>query len=295
MLSNPRGLRGMSSIMTMKSWVTILNSSADIPEVFKDHFYQREEGFPYTVYIPANSTLFKKRDEILLSLYDDSLRVLENSKDGVKEINCSFKEISYMENSSMLMIGRLRIYGGTPLTLTFNTMGDKIFNKIIETIRRNKKYIKNELKQTEEAKGILDFLKKSNLKYLNSAREILMDDDKVLNVLFQPEIRKKIEQKRGEKTISEYIASHVTILTSNEIIHIRENKTGTKEADYGTVSLIIPLGKISNLKISKDEEEIHRLIVDVKGTHNLEFFFDIDNKTVDRFIDMCSDFLKRED
>ena len=39
MLSNPRGLRGMSSIMTMKAWTEKINSSADIPAVFKDHFY----------------------------------------------------------------------------------------------------------------------------------------------------------------------------------------------------------------------------------------------------------------
>lgn len=294
MLSNPRGLRGMSSIMTMKAWSEKLNSSADIPEIFKDHFYQRGESFPYTVYIPSNSTLLKRRDEKLLSLYDDSLRILENTKDGVIEKNCSFEKISYIETASMLMLGRLRIYGETPVTLFFNTMSDKIFSKIIDVIRNHISHVDKGIKHNEEEKGLLEFLKKSNLKYLNSAKEILQDQETVHNVLFQPEIRKKIKQKRGEKTISDYLASHVTVLTSSEIIHIREEKSRsmTKKPSYGTVSLIIPLGKVKSVKVLKDENEIKRLIVDVEGTHNLEFHYDIDNEKVDDFAATCSDFIK---
>ena len=104
MISNPRGLRGMSSIMTMKAWTEKLKSSDDIPAVFKDHFYQRDEKFPYTIYIPANSTILKKRNEKLLSLYDDSLTVLENTKDGVIEFKCFFDKISYIEKASVLIL-----------------------------------------------------------------------------------------------------------------------------------------------------------------------------------------------
>ena len=56
MLFNPRGLRCMSSIMTVKAWTEKINSSDDIPKVFKDFFYQRDEKFPYTIYVPAIST-----------------------------------------------------------------------------------------------------------------------------------------------------------------------------------------------------------------------------------------------
>ncbi len=66
----------------------------------------------------------------------------------------------------------------------------------------------------------------------------------------------------------------------------------TKKPSYGTVSLIIPLGKVKNVEVMKDENELKRLIVDVEGTHNLEFHYDIDNEKVEGFAEMCSTFIK---
>ncbi len=294
MLSNPRGLRGMSSIMTMKAWTEKLNSSNDIPEVFKDHFYQLGKNFPYTIYIPANSTMLKKRNEKLLSLYDDSLTVLENTKDGVIEIKCSFDKISYIEKASILMLGSVKIFGETPVSLYFNTMGDKIFSTIIAAIRKKLSINKKNIKHNDDEKDLLEFLRKGNLKYLNSALEIIQDKETVHSVVFQPEIRTKIIQKRGEKTILKYLSSHVTVLTSSEIIHIREDKSKslTMKSSYGTVSLIIPLEKVNKVEVLKDKEEMKRLVVDIEGTHNLEFHFDIANEKVEGFAKMCSDFIK---
>ncbi|MEA1911365.1 MAG: hypothetical protein U9N32_06770 [Spirochaetota bacterium] len=294
MLSNPRGLRGMSSIMTMKAWTKKLNSSEEIPEVFKDHFYQRNKNFPYTVYIPANSTLLKKRNEKLLSLYDDSLTVLENTKDEVIEIKCSFDKISYIEKESILMLGSVKIYGETPVSLYFNTMGDKIFNTIITAIRTYLSKNKKNALKNNNATELLELLRKSNLKYLNSILELIQDKETVHSVLFQPEVRKKVAQKRGEKTILKYLASHVTVLTSSEIIHIREEKSRSfsKKTSYGTVSLIIPLEKVNKVELRKDEKEMKRLIVGIEGTHNLEFHYDMVNEKVEDFASMCSAFIK---
>ncbi len=295
MLSNPRGLRGMSSIMTMKAWPEKINSYDDIPKVFKDFFYQRDEKFPYTVYIPANSTLLKKRNEKLLSLYDDSLSVLVNTKDGVIEKKCSFDEISYIEKVSILMMGKLKIFGEISVSLYFNTMGDKVFNKIITAIRNYLSQDKKFSQKNEDEKELLEILGKNNLKYLNSIMELIQNEATVHSVLFQPEVRKKVIQKRGEKTIFKYIASHVTVLTSSEIIHIREEKSKsmTLKTSYGTVSLIIPLEKINHVELNKDEkEELKRLIVDIEGTHNLEFHFDIANEKVEDFASMCNTIIK---
>ena len=192
------------------------------------------------------------------------------------------------------MMGMVRIYGESPVTLFFNSMGDKIFSRVIGAIRSNISHMEKGIKHSKEEKGLLEFLRKSNLKYLNSAREIIRDEDTVHNVVFQPEIRKKIKQKRGEKTISENLSSHVTVLTSSEIIHIREEKSKglTKKQSYGTVSLIIPLDKVNNVEVRKDEDEMKRLIVDIKGTHNLEFHYDMGNEKVEDFAGMCSAFIK---
>jgi len=282
--------------MTMKAWTEKLKSSDDIPAVFKDHFYQRDEKFPYTIYIPANSTILKKRNEKLLSLYDDSLTVLENTKDGVIELKCFFDKISYIEKASVLMLGSLKIFGETPVSLYFNTMGDKIFSKIITAIRKKLSINKKNIKKNDNENGLLEFLRKGNLKYLNSALEIIQDKGTVHSVVFQPEVRKKVMQKRGVKTIFKYLSSHVTVLTSNEIIHIREEKSKnlTIKQSYGTVSLIIPLSKVQNVEVQHDGKEMKRMIVDVEGTHNLEFYFDKENKNVDDFAGKCNTFIKRK-
>lgn len=295
MLSNPRGLRAMSSILTMKAWTERLKSLAEIPEVFKDHFYQRTESFPYTVYIPANSTLLKKRTEKILSLYDDSLTILENTENGVVELKCSFAKISYIEKASMLMLGTVKIFGETPVTLYFNAMGDKIFSRIITAIRNNLCNNKKNVQRNYGEKDLFEFLVKSNLKYLNSVLEMIQSKENVYSVVFQPGIRRNVKQKRSEKVKLEYLASHVTILTSTEIIHVREvkSKSLTFKPSYGTVSLIIPLDKVKNVKVRTDEEEIKRLIVDVEGTHNLEFQYEIGNAKVDDFVAIYSNLDKK--
>ena len=193
----------------------------------------------------------------------------------------------------MLMFGRLRIYGETQVTLFLNTMGDKVFSKIIGDIRTNASHMKKGAEYTEAEKGLLEFLKKNNLKYLNSIMELIQNKETVHSIILQPEVRKKIKQKRGEKTIFKYLASHVTVLTSNEIIHIREEKSKnlTMKQSYGTVSLIIPLDKVKKVEVWKGED-LKQLIVAFEDTHNLEFYFDTENEKVDDFVDKCNSFKK---
>lgn len=61
---------------------------------------------------------------------------------------------------------------------------------------------------------------------------------------------------------------------------------------YGTVSQIIPIDRIKKVEVLRDGKEMKRLIVDVYGTHNLEYHYDIDNKKVDDFAGMCNGFIK---
>jgi len=279
-------------ISTRKAWPSEISSLADIPQTFREHFRQKGSSFPYTVYIPANTTFFKRAYEKLLCLYDGYLSVLEDTRKGIVEKEITFDKISYIESASILMVQWLKIFGPSPLTVHYHKMAESYLGKIITDIRRKICSMDKTAEHTEAEEKLLESLKTTSFKYLTTAKDMLLDEETVTNVIFQPEIKRKISQKRGKQTITEHLSSHATILTSSEIIHIREEKRKVlaKKPSYGTVTLMIPLQRVDKVELTTDRaEELKRLTVYVLDTHNLEFLYDFDNSSVDGFAKMISD------
>jgi hypothetical protein len=108
---------------------------------------------------------------------------------------------------------------------------------------------------------------------MNYARRSLLDGDKVVHFILQPEIRadrSKILGRIFRKILS---PAHVSILTNRELIMIREEVRHDGEDMYGGIWDYIPLNKIMNLSLSEMNGNLLLLSIQLPKNTRLEYLF----------------------
>lgn len=244
--------------LTKLSWATHIKSYAEVPDVYKDFFepiLADGSAFPYTVMTPSYERFVHKTTEKLISDFGHSIYILERKGDSFETQCYPVDEISYIEfwpallASSFTICGRTDQECHTSSTLKFNTVTDYLFIPILKSVRPVPADSKNVDQNTEAKK--FNCLADVNFKFMNLARHSLLEDEKVIQFILQPDILKSILtflKKTYYKTIS---ATHISILTNRELIVIREDVTQRKDDRYGGIWDYIPLNKIISLSLNE--------------------------------------------
>ncbi len=275
---------------TMLSWAKVLESYADIPEVYKDSCKAVLENchpFPYVVLAPVISEKRKKDTEKLLCEIDGVFHVWERADTRVISKAYPMKSIYSLELGSVLLFSWLTINGLTSdgavnsTTIAFNTVTRRFLLPFIEQLRPVPALVDEADWQVELAK--FDYLSSSHFKFMNYARESLVRGDKVIGSIMQPKIRKLIFTLFGQKFYRDFVLSHLALLTNREAIFIREDENSAeikgKGERYGGVWQYIPLRNIAASEIIELENGLLTLSIELAvGGQRLHKTFEASNR-----------------
>ena len=285
-----------SSTQTMKTWARVLHAYEDIPEVFRTAFPAYEGTFPYTVLIPEDRySLFHKRNERILCMFDDRIVMLEASRNDLKTLVVPFRDVLYIEQGRVLLNSWLTIRTlSDTLSMRFNTTNLRCFTPVIESIRRgiaDSSSQNHNAEQYERERNKFNYLNTLNYKYMNYGRQSIRPGDTVKMSVYQAPRCVRTITFLTRVLLKQYATSHLSILTDKEIILIKENariKSGTKNL-YGGVFSYIPLRHIEDLSLTPHMEgpKHQTLNIMVSGNMSRSSEYSEENVEIPAFYRAC--------
>lgn len=253
------------------SWANRIKSYDEVPDIYKFTFQpllEVKRDFPYTVLTPTfENRLHSRTTEKLIYALDLEIYVLERVADTVKVYCFPVENISCVEVRIVLLISQITITGITKdrlpasITIQFNTVTEALFTPILEKIRR---------KGSPEGDGGIDseiekftYLRDVNYKFMNYARRSYMGGERILQVILQPRIQERVFQFFGRTFYRVISPAHLSILTDQEFILIRELENRRSFFDYGKAWIYIQLKKIISLSLDEGDGECSTLSIEL--------------------------------
>ncbi|GAK51241.1 hypothetical protein U14_02484 [Candidatus Moduliflexus flocculans] len=272
----------------MRSWTRILTSLDEVPETFRAGF-PPNAAFPYTILLPEDRLSFlQKRREHLLCMYDDQIVVMESGRDQVNVTPYKMQDILYLEHGRELLHSWVKIVSASgSSTVSFNTVTIRHFEPIFEKIRP-----KAITTAKEKDWSAFDYLSAVNYKFMNLGRQSVRTGEHVVGTVYQPDRCVRTVTLFHKTLLKQYATGHLSILTENELIVIRQTKrmkTGEQNI-YGGIFLYIPLRQIQDLSFADDEKKSLRVMtVSLADKVKLSAEFARDNEELEAFQEACRD------
>lgn len=270
-----------SDVQTRLSWAKIIESYDDLPTIYKVFFEQpriKERRFPYTILTPSYKDFIHKSTEKLVCDFGHEIYVLEKIGDTLRTKCYPLEEISCVEIRTVFLDTYIKIIGvtrnGIPdfSKIRMNSVTTSLFTPIIERIRQGTTDFKGPVQSSELAK--FDHWIELSLKFTNYAKNSILSGEKVINSIFQPEIRKrlfKIMDKIFYRTLSRAVA---VILTDQELIIIQDaERVFYEDNSYGGIWDYIPLNKIGTLSLGKGNRDLLVLSIHLLESVRFEYMF----------------------
>lgn len=267
---------------TRTSWAILLTSHTDVPVDFQPFFQsiqKTEKPFPYSVITPSYEGFVHRSPERLVCLFDDCLYVANKGETAAQALCLPFKNIQHIEFRTVLLDSHLHITGldreGLPalVNVRFNSVSDTMFKKIINSIRQS---------SFKDIKGkkvfSFDHLESANYKMANFARHSLVSEENVDQLIWQPELRQSLIRIHIPLLMNTFFyrtvfPHHVTLLTDQELILVRESERIVSDDCYGGIWDYVPLNKIVNASISRDQDGFLILSVELPNDQYLETMY----------------------
>jgi hypothetical protein len=279
-LRMPR-LPGLNSDQRVQlTWARLIYSLEDVPEVYRASLGTRlpqGQKFPYVVLTPAYDAFRVRITEKLICVLDREILILEeNGKEPVL-LRYPLEGIRYVEVSSMLLDFRVKISGVTSEGTSSSSIcrcsaaSDYLFLPILKKIRLHGALSGDADRPLEQES--FDGWTDLNFKFMNLARKSLLEGEKVICAILQPEIRVSrftVLGRTFHKTLS---PTHVCILTDRELITIREEILQGRKDKYGGIWEYVPLNKISSLALSRKSGNMLSLSIQLPDNECFECLF----------------------
>ena len=256
------------------TWARIIDSYDNVPEVYQEFFKpyrMKDQAFPYSVLTPAYETFSYKVTEKVICMFEHEIQILERSGNALAMQCYPIAGISYVEMSSMLLDSRIRINGvtsqGIPASsvVRFSTATDYVFRPILSKIRLYPTVPDSSGRDSEAFEHWMHL----NYKFMNLARNSLVQGEKVICAILQPEVRRNLFTVLGKTYFRTIAPTHASILTDRELILIREEVLQGREDKYGGIWEYIPVNKITNLAVRWKNE--HMLVFSIQLLTNERF------------------------
>jgi len=281
--------------LTKSSWATHIKSYAEVPDFYESFFEPfLADGctLPYTVLTPSYENFIHKTTEKLISDFGNDIYVLERIGDSFETQCYPIDGIIYVEMRTALLAASFRLCGFTnqgnhvSSTLKFNSVTDYLFAPILKRVRSVPVDSKDVGQGTETDK--FSCLADVNFKFMNLAKHSLLEGEKIIQFILQPEINEKILtilKKTYYRTIS---TTHMIILTDRELIVIQEEAIHRREDRYGGIWEYIPLNKIKSLSVRGENDGLLELTIQLPDETSFKLLFQASaeeelNKLSDRF------------
>jgi hypothetical protein len=285
---------------TRGSWAKLIETYPAVPQVYRDFFdpfLAQGQAFPYTVLTPSYEGFFIRTTENLVCQVENETWILERS--GEKHLAKCYPQagISYVEVQTVLLDSRIKITGvtksGVPdsSTIRFNSVTDYLLTPIVERIRLAGFGSREATSQSEREK--FDQWVRLNFKFMNYAKKSLLEGEKVVQAILQPEIRAKLLAVLGKTYYRTISPTLVSILTDRELIFIREEERHGGEDKYGGIWDYVPLNKIKTISLKERNGSLLVLAVELPENVLLEYVFQATVKEeIDRMLELIGELNK---
>ena len=247
-----------SSTETMRTWAKQIESYDDVPDEFRSVFAESAEPFPYTIFLPEDRQSKHKEGSKLICLYEDRFTLFTFKRGELQTVSSAFADVIYLERGKVLLNSWLVIktLSGTAV-FQFNTTNDHLFQPIINSIREGMVHDSQHAGDGVPDLSAFDYLDKINFKYMNYGRSSVRTGDEVIDITYQPEQDIQAINFFGKTVYRRYKTSHLTILTAQELILIRESQPIRNNFDptNGGIFIYIPRRNIAGVSFASDQED----------------------------------------
>jgi hypothetical protein len=247
---------------TMMSWSKVIESFDAVPEAYKDFFKTRlkdGQAFPYVVFSPSLDSFTRKTTEKMVCDIDNTVFVLERTGSQIATKDYPVETIRDVEMGNILLFSWMTISGVTgagilsSTTIEFNAAnGERFFAPFLNKMRPAASISADEKERTAEQEKF-DYLAPLNFKFMNFGRSCLLQGEKVIKIVLQPEIREVRWAMLGLKFYRTVTPAYIIILTDKELILICDDErvAANKGVRYGGVWRYIPLRSIVSTSLSE--------------------------------------------
>jgi hypothetical protein len=284
--SNPTGSM-TGARMTMLSWAKLIDSFEAVPEVYKGFFKTAGwDGveFPHVVLTPAIDRWRYKLPEKLICDDANTIYVLERAGDQVIATGYPFQTIRDVETGEVLLRSWITISGVTDKGASnssrfeFNTTSGRHFAALLNKLRPAPVKLPDEQLAAEQRK--FDSLAAVSFKFMNYARSSLIDGEKVLHILWQPEMRVKTIALPGWPFYRTITPAHLTVLTDKELILIWDDERANRnKVRHGGVWRYIPLHSLVSTAALEQANSLMTLSIYLTGNDHLDRLFAVSSKS----------------
>ncbi len=234
-------------------WARQVRLREEIPSKFMtymDSFAVSQSELPLIISMPQHPNEDKVALDKLMYLYNDGLYLYEEMDDqSIRSSFVSFDDIYYIEHGKVLLYSWISIRGKgieNEIKLDFNTVMEPLFKEVIEQVRD---FHKSKFQSTE-----LFAAKPADMTSLEYKFQNYINDSS--NIPVEP--FGYVYQEEFQKSADESVYNHLTMLTQNELIFIKEIPDIKNSTKFCSVWIFIPIYKIDSLEIInyKDSTDI---------------------------------------
>jgi hypothetical protein len=268
---------------TMQSWARLVETLDEVPEVYRISYRAlagENEPLPYTVFAPPQGGPKGKTNEWLVWELDGTFNVLEHLDGQILHSVFRYEDITSLEQGNILLYSWFTITGrtitGTDATITvkFNEATLRHFEPFFRAMRPTPEATLPDARSQEQSK--FDLLAKENYKFMSLARASLLPGERVIQTLYQPEIREKVPGILGRNTHRTRFQAHLIVLTDSEMVLIAdaERIAGKKKSKYGGVHNFLPLRSLSAGLVEEQPDGLLKVIFQVIPDIRFERFLE---------------------
>jgi len=278
----PRPPLMTGTAQTMLSWPKVIESLDDVPKAFKTFFKTwlgDKPVFPHTVLSPAKRGFFGKSADKLICEMDDVIYVVEQFGDRIIAHGYLPENIRDIEVGIVLLQGWIAIHGitkeGVPASsmFLFNSARADMFSSFINKMRSAPSEPDETMLDTEKSK--LDYLSQLDFKFMNHARTSLMGGERVIHLVWQPELYTTLGSVLGLSLTRTLSPAHLVMLTDKELILIRDEvrSRGNKGKRYGSIKHYIPLSSIGAVSLIEQADNLLSLSIHLSEEEAVDSLF----------------------
>lgn len=249
---------------TKSAWTKVIESYEDIPSNYRGFFEKRltdNQTIPYTLLAPPLVKPAGKTTEKLICDVDNAIHILERNGGQVTTKSYPYRTVSMLEMGNVLLSSWVTISGITNTgaadvsTIDFNDSSTRHYKTFIKKLRPLPR--ETGANQFKVEKSKFDYLLALNFKLMSYARACLIDGETVQQIILQPVIRMPRWQMLGDRFLKMVTPPHLTVLTSHELIFIKDMGHGNKagQPKYGGIWQYIPLRSIKSIAWAKSMDE----------------------------------------
>jgi hypothetical protein len=267
---------------TRTSWAYLLTSYNEVPVDFLPFFksmQETEKPFPYSVTTPSYEGFVHRSPVRIVSLIDDCLFVANKGETTNQALCLPLCDIQHIEFRTALLDSHLHIAGlnrdGRPaqVDIRFNSVSDTLFKVFVDTIRQFS-YKPSKSKKVFS----FDYLEVVNFKMANFSKHSLLKGENIDQLIWQPELRESKIRVHIPLLIHTFLyrtvfPHHVTMLTDQELILIRESEEIGSNDTYGGVWDYIPLNKIIEAHLNRTQDGFSILSIEIPKDQFLETLY----------------------